>query len=358
MQVLGVGQDGVRVGTQEVRVPHVEQAHEQGHVLLGLGLDEVAVHRVKAGKEVREALGANRDGQGGADGRVHGVAAAHPAPEAEGIVRVDAELGDLVQSGRHGDEVLGDRFLLGGLVGDDAALTQAVQQPGAHDLRVRDGLERREGLGRDDHEGRLGVQVLRGLARVGGVDVGDKAALQALLHVGLQGLVRHDGAEVGAADANVDDGLNRLAGDAHPLARADAAGEGVDLLQHLVHVGDGILAVDRQGVGRGAAQRGMQDGAVLGDVNVLACKHAVAQVRHAGLLGEREQVAQQRGAHEVLRQVDVQVGGLEGELLRAFGIVRKHLAQIGFKGVGQLVELVPRGGHRRVDHGDITHECS
>ena len=125
-----------------------------------------------------------------------------------------------------------------------------------------------------------------------------------------------------------------------------------------MHVGDRILAVDRQGVGRGAAQRGMQDGAVLGDVNVLARKHAVAQVRHAGLLGEREQVAQQRGAHEVLRQVDVQVGGLEGELLRAFGIVRKHLAQIGFKGVGQLVELVPRGGHRRVDHGDITHECS
>ena len=62
MQVLGVGQDGVRVGAQEVRVPHVEQAHQQGHVLLGRGLGEVAVHRVKAGKEVSEALGANRDG--------------------------------------------------------------------------------------------------------------------------------------------------------------------------------------------------------------------------------------------------------------------------------------------------------
>ena len=252
VQVLRVGQNRVCVGTQEVRVPHVEHAHEQGHVLLGLGLDEVAVHRVKAGEEVREALGANRDGQGGADGGVHGVATAHPAPEAESIVRVDAELGNLVQSGRHGDEVLGDRFFLRGLVGDDAALTQTVQQPGAHDLRVRDGLERREGLGRDDHEGRLRVQVLRGLTRVGGVDVGDKAALQALLHVGLQGLIRHDGAEVGAADANVDDGLHRLASDAHPLAGADAAGEGVDLLQHLVHVGDRVLAVDRQGVGRGA----------------------------------------------------------------------------------------------------------
>ena len=254
--------------------------------------------------------------------------------------------------------MLGDCFLLGGLVGDDAAFTQAVEQPGAHDLGVRDGLERREGLGRDDHEGRLGVQVLRGLARVGGVNVGDEAALQALLHVGLEGLVRHDGAQVGATDADVDDGLDGLAGDADPLAGADAASEGVDLLQHLVHVGDRVLAVDRQGVGRGAAQRGVQDGAVLGDVDVLARVHAVAQLQDAGLLSEGEEVAHQRGAHEVLRQVDVQVGRVEGESLGAVGVVREQLAQVGIEVVGQLVERVPRGGHRRVDHGDITHGVS
>ena len=358
VQVLGVGQDGVRVGAQEVRVPHVEQAHQQGHVLLGRSLGEVTVHGVEAGEEVGEALGANRDGQGGTHGGIHGVAAAHPAPEAEGVGRVNAELGDLVQGGGHGDEVLGDRFLLGGLVGDDAALTQAVEQPGAHDLGVRDGLERREGLGRDDHEGRLGVQVLRGLARVGGVNVGDEAALQALLDVGLEGLIRHDGAQVGAADADIDDGLDGLARDADPLAGADAAGEGVDLLEDLVHVGDGVLAVDRQGVGRGAAQRGVQDGAVLGDVDVLARVHAVAQLQDAGLLSKGEEVAHQRGAHEVLRQVDMQVGSIEGESLGAVGVVREQLAQVGIEVVGQLVERVPRGGHRRVDHGDITHGVS
>ena len=348
----------MRVGAQEVRVPHVEQAHQQGHVLLGRSLGEVAVHRVKAGNEVSEALGANRDGQGGTHRGIHGVAAAYPAPEAEGVGGVDAELGDLVQGGGHGDEVLGDGFLLGGLVGDDAALAQAVEQPGAHDLGVRDGLERREGLGRDDHEGRLGVQVLRGLARVGGVNVGDEAALQALLHVGLEGLVRHDGAQVGATDADVDDGLDGLAGDADPFAGADAASEGVDLLQDLVHIGDHVLAVDRQGVSRGAAQRGVQDGAILGDVDVLARVHAVAQLQDAGLLSEGEEVAHQRGAHEVLRQVDVQVGSVEGESLGAVGVVREQLAQVGIEVVGQLVERVPRGGHRRVDHGDITHGVS
>ena len=358
VQVLGVGQDSVRVGAQEVRVPHVEQAHQQGHVLLGRGLGEVTVHRMETGKEVGEALGADRDGQRGAHGGIHGVAAAHPAPEAEGVGRIDAKLGNLVQGSRHGDEVLGNRFLLGGLVGDDAALTQAVEQPGTHDLGVRDGLERREGLGGHDHEGRLGVQVLRGLARVSGVDVGDEAALQALLHVGLKGLVGHDGAQVGAADADVDNGLDRLAGDADPLAGADATGEGVDLLENLVHVGDRVLAVDRQGVGRGAAQRGMQDGTVLGDVNVLARKHAVAQLENTGLLREGEEVAHQRGAHKVLRQVDVQVSSVEGERLGAVGVVREQLAQVGIEVVDQLVERVPRGGHRRVDHGDITHGVS
>ena len=125
-----------------------------------------------------------------------------------------------------------------------------------------------------------------------------------------------------------------------------------------MHVGDRVLAVDRQGVGRGAAQRGVQDGAVLGDVNVLAREHAVAQLQDARLLSEGEEVAHQRGTHEVLRQVDVQVGRVEGEGLGAVGVIREKLAQIGFKVVGQLVERVPRGGHRRVDHGDITHGVS
>ena len=102
----------------------------------------------------------------------------------------------------------------------------------------------------------------------------------------------------------------------------------------------------------------MQDGAVLGDVDVLARVHAVAQFEDAGLLGEGEEVAHQRGAHEVLRQVDVQVGSIEGESLGAVGVVREQLAQVGIEVVGQLIERVPRGGHRRVDHGDITHGVS
>ena len=102
----------------------------------------------------------------------------------------------------------------------------------------------------------------------------------------------------------------------------------------------------------------MQDGAILGDVDVLARVHAVAQLEDTGLLSEGEEVAHQRGAHEVLRQVDMQVGSIKGESLGAVGVVREQLAQVGIEVVGQLVERVPRGGHRRVDHGDITHGVS
>ena len=55
--------------------------------------------------------------------------------------------------------------------------------------------------------------------------------------------------------------LDALAGDALPLAGADALGEGVHAVEDLVHVGDAVLAVDDQlaGVGGGTAQRGVQD---------------------------------------------------------------------------------------------------
>jgi hypothetical protein len=47
-----------------------------------------------------------------------------------------------------------------------------------------------------------------------------------------------------------------LAGDALPLAGADLVGEGVHLVEHLVDVGDDVLAVDDElGVAGGGAAR-------------------------------------------------------------------------------------------------------
>ena len=66
-----------------------------------------------------------------------------------------------------------------------------------------------------------------------------------------QRLVGHHRAEVGAADADVDDVADRLAGVARPLARAHPLGEGGHPVEHLVHLLDDVDAVDDQRALRG-----------------------------------------------------------------------------------------------------------
>ena len=56
-----------------------------------------------------------------------------------------------------------------------------------------------------------------------------------------QRLVGHHRAEVGAADADVDDVADRLAGVAGPRAAADALGEVGHPVEHLVDLGDDVL---------------------------------------------------------------------------------------------------------------------
>ncbi len=58
---------------------------------------------------------------------------------------------------------------------------------------VGDSLLRRERLGRDDEEGRLGVQLLQGLGHVGAVNVGDEVNVGADLASMLQNFYRRSG---------------------------------------------------------------------------------------------------------------------------------------------------------------------
>jgi len=90
------------------------------------------------------------------------------------------------------------------------------------------------------------------------VDVRDEARLD----VAAEGLERrrdHRGAEVGSADADVDDVGDLLAGHAAPVAAAHAIGESAHRVEHALHVGVDVLPVDdeRGARARGAAQRGV-----------------------------------------------------------------------------------------------------
>jgi hypothetical protein len=60
-----------------------------------------------------------------------------------------------------------------------------------------------------------------------------------------------------------------------PVAGADALGERRHAAKDAVHLGDDIVPVDDDRPPRGCAQRDMQHGSVLGDVDPLAREHGL-----------------------------------------------------------------------------------
>ena len=303
VQILAVRQHGVALGAEEVDVPDVEQAHQRDGIILERRVAEVLVDGMEALEELLEALGAEHDDQRQAHGGVDGVTAADPVPEAESVGGIDTEGLNLLKCGGNGDEVLchGLGVLLIGAI-DGALSLELLEHPGLDLTSVGEGLERGEGLGDDDHERGLGIQTLELLGLVVGVDVGDIAAVDTGVGIGTQGLVSHDRAQIGAADADGHQVLDLLAGNALPLTGAHALGEGIHAIEDLVHVGDDVLAVDDELalLGCRAAQRGVQDGAVLGGVNVLAGEHGVAALLELHLAGKIAQQLDGLIGHQVL----------------------------------------------------------
>ena len=100
------------------------------------------------------------------------------------------------------------------------------------------------------------------------------------------------GPKIGAADADIDDVADALAGVALPLAAAHAIGEVGHLVQHGMHFGHHVFAVDHDGCAFGRAQRHMQDGALFGDVDLFAAEHGVDARAQAAFVGQLQQQAQ------------------------------------------------------------------
>ena len=178
----------------------------------------------------------------------------------------------------------------------DSIAAEPGERPGARGEGVGHRLLRGEGLGGDEEERLVGAEVADGFGEVGAIDVGDEAEGEVALRVEPERLVGHDGAEVRAADADVDDVADGLAGVALPRAGADAVGERSHLVQHRVDAGDDVFSVDENALGFGRAQGDVQDGAVLGDVDLVAAEHGFDAVAQAGLVrrGRREGAGSRR----------------------------------------------------------------
>ena len=212
----------------------------------------------------------------------------------------------------------------------------------------------RERLRADDEQRPGGVEAGQRRLEVGAVDVGDEAGVQRAVEAAAQGAHDHARTEVGAADADVDDGREALAGRTGALAGPHAAGEGLHAAEHLLHLCRDVLAVDdERRVGR-PPQRGVQDRAVLGAVDVLAGEHRLDALRQPALARRRRAApSTASSSSRCLEKSSTSVAGLHRQPLGAVGVLVEQLAQGGpAQSCGVRLELgehlhhLPRGRRR------------
>jgi hypothetical protein len=157
-------------------------------------------------------------------------------------------------------------------------------------------------LGHYNHQSRLRVEAVERPRDVDGIDVREEPELTPSRTVRgftarAQRGVHEERAEERPADADGDDGRQRLARVPEPFAVTNLLGEILDLVQDVPDVGDDVLAVDVDDLVAGRACGDVEHGAVLGGIDVFARKHRVdltAKVRFVrefvelghGLLGD------------------------------------------------------------------------
>ena len=263
-ELVAVRQYDMGLRAQEVAVPDADQAEQYWQILGERCGPEMLVHRVEARKHRPEVVGADRNHQREADGRIERIAAADPVPEPEHVGSVDAKFGDLLRVGRDGDEVVGHSFL-----------AERVDQPCAGRAGIGERLDGREGLGADD-EHRLGrLEPGDSTPEICPIDVRHESARQAGLAVRSEGVVGHGRSEIGPADADVDDRPNGSAGCSLPGAVSDPVGERGHLVEDVVHLVDHVDTVDHKRCTARCTQRRVQDSAILGDVDMCTDEHGV-----------------------------------------------------------------------------------
>src|SRR5262245_55307550 len=152
---------------------------------------------------------------------------------------------------------------------------QAFKYPIASGLCVRHCLQGREGLRGNNKKGLGWVEILDRLGEVRAVDIGDEAKRHGSLAVVLQSLVGHHRPEVGAADTDVNDVANALAGMALPCASPASVGKVSHLVEHGVDCRDHVLTINHDGSAFWGTQSDMQDSPVFRDIDLLAPEHGI-----------------------------------------------------------------------------------
>ena len=86
----------------------------------------------------------------------------------------------------------------------------------------------------------------------------------------------------------------------------------------------------------------MQNGALLGDVDLVAREHGVDVLAQTGLLRKLKEQADGLAGDSVLRVIEVETQGLQREAFAALGILREELPKVQIADLGaMLLQRVP-----------------
>ena len=113
-----------------------------------------------------------------------------------------------------------------------------------------------------------------------------------------------------------------------PGPASDAAAEVGHAIEDGVHGGDDVLAVHHHRRPFRRAQRDVEDGAVLGDVDPVAAEHGFDPGAQPDLFGQTDEQCQGLVGNPVLRVVEINAGGLGVQPIAASGVAREQLAQM------------------------------
>ena len=273
---------------------------------------------MKAGEHAAKILGSYRNHCRQPNGGIHGISTAHPVPEPEHVVEIDAKLCDLAGVGRDSDEVPRHRLFV----------PERGHTPGARGAGIGQCLECGERLGTDDEQ-RLGrLEALHRLDEVRSVHVRYEAERHVPPAVEPQRLVGHYRPEIGPANADVDHVSDPLAGVARPVTAAHPLGKCAHPLEDRMDVGNDILPIDHDVLATVGTQRNVEHRAMLGHVDGFTTEHRLETLAQSGGLGKLTQQAHGLVGDTVLGVIDEQAGACRGEALAARRIVGEQLAQM------------------------------
>ena len=113
-----------------------------------------------------------------------------------------------------------------------------------------------------------------------------------------------------------------------PRTVAHAGAERRHPVEHLVHLGHHVFAVGHNRRAARRAQRHVQHGTTLCDVDLVAREHRVDPPAQARLVGQRQQQAHRVAVDPMLGVIEVEARGLDRETLATFRIFAEERAQM------------------------------